>query len=362
MKICYLGNINLPWNRDLADYFADKGHRIYFITFEGPKIKYKNTEIIRLKTGLGFFKYLLYLPKIKKIIQAINPDLIHVNWATSYGFISSLLDFHPLVISCIGGDVLLEEQKADRNPMRILLIKLIIRNVLKKADYLLPISKEVERKIISYGLPTDKMQVFFVEPVIKNMVSQKEETTIISNRRLTELYQIDVFLKACALVKKQLPNIKIVIAGEGNKKQQYLKLAHQLGLKGNIEFTGWLPEEKMQERISQAAIFVSTSPSDGTPASILEAMELKTAVVAVDNQASQEWIKHNSSGYLFACGDYKRAADYILDLLKNKDKRRLFSERSYKIVKEKADFSKNIIKLEKVYSSLVKNETQGREP
>lgn len=354
MKICYLGFTILPWTRNVANYFAEKGDDVYFITFERPETGYKNVRIIQIKTRSGLFKYLLYVPKIREIISKIKPDIIHVNWAASYGLTSYFVDFHPLVISCIGGDVPLGEQKFVRNPMLTLLLKLLIKKILKKADYLLPISKEIEKKLISFGFRKDMMQTFFIGPIIEDIVGEKDEAMIFSNRQLKRFYQVDAFLKAAALVKKEFPNIKIVVAGEGDKKQEYIRLAHKLGLRDNVEFTGRLPQKEMFGRVSQACIFISTSPSDGTPESILEAMELNTPVVAVDNQANKEWIKHNFNGYLFSAGDYRKAADYILDLLKDKDKRRLFSERSYKIVKEKADFNKNIAKLEKLYNSLVK--------
>lgn len=356
MKICYLGeaSADLSWTRDIANYFAEKGNHVYFITFEEPDEKYKKVEIIRIKTCFGLLKYLLYLPRIKKIVSKIKPDIIHVNWAAGYGLTSYLLDFHPLVISCIGGDVLLEETKATRHPLRTLLLKLLIKRILKRADYLLPISKGIENRLLSFGLPKDKMQIFFVEPVMGEIVTDRDETTILSNRRLEIFYQIDVFLKACAFVKKEFPNIKVVVAGDGNRKQQLIELTQELGLADNVEFTGWLKQEEMFKRISQATVFISTSPYDGTPQSILEAMKLRTPVVAVNNQASQEWIRHNFNGYLFGAGDYKRAADYILDLLKNKDKRRLFSERSHEIVKEKGDFNRNVAKLEELYRSLIK--------
>lgn len=353
LKICYLGIADLGWNKDIANYFADQGHEVYLITFNKPRVSYSSkVRIIRLKNTFGILGYLLHVPSIKRIINKINPDLLHVNWAAGYGLTSRLLNFHPLVISCIGGDVLFEEQKAVRGPLRYLLVKLLIKTILKNADYLLPISGEVKEKIVSYGLTTDRMQVFFVEPLIKDVIGRRDEAMIISNRKLTRLYQVDVFLKAAALVKEEFPNIKIVVAGEGDRKGEYIRLADELGLKGRIEFTGWLAEREIYERTSRAGVFISTCPSDGTPASVLEAMELKTPVVAVDNQANREWIKDGFNGYLFSAGDHKAAAGRILDLLRDKDKRRLFSERSYEIVKEKGDFNKNIIRLEDLYRSL----------
>ena len=60
-------------------------------------------DLYRKRAGsISKMKYLRVVRTIKEIIRSFNPDLIHAHFATSYGLIASLLNFHPLIISVWG--------------------------------------------------------------------------------------------------------------------------------------------------------------------------------------------------------------------------------------------------------------------
>ncbi len=65
-----------------------------------------NKEIFGLpETALSKLSYLKSLPKIKKIIKEFKPDILHAHYASSYGILAALTNFHPMIISVYGSDV-----------------------------------------------------------------------------------------------------------------------------------------------------------------------------------------------------------------------------------------------------------------
>ncbi len=68
----------------------------------------KTPDNIKAKLNGNFLKlmYLVALPKLKRIINSFNPDILHAHYAASYGVISALTGFRPYILSVWGIDIL----------------------------------------------------------------------------------------------------------------------------------------------------------------------------------------------------------------------------------------------------------------
>jgi glycosyltransferase involved in cell wall biosynthesis len=102
-----------------------------------------------------------------------------------------------------------------------------------------------------------------------------------------------------------------------------------------------------------AGIYVSTSLSDGTSASLIEAMTCRIPVVVTDIAGNREWIRHNENGLLFPVKDSQALAENILRLLKDDKLRSKFAAKAHETVLEKADWNRNSRLLDDLISSMV---------
>ena len=106
----------IKWARSLAE----NGLELYIFGFsKHDQSFYQNYEDIQIDTlGLdrsfvrseqGSISKLRYvikaLPKVRKIINDFEPDLVHAHYATTYGLIGALSGFHPYVLSVWGTDI-----------------------------------------------------------------------------------------------------------------------------------------------------------------------------------------------------------------------------------------------------------------
>ncbi|MFH1784221.1 MAG: glycosyltransferase [bacterium] len=127
------------------------------------------------------------------------------------------------------------------------------------------------------------------------------------------------FLEAAAIVKKEMPNARFLIVGEGELEARLKKLARALELEKEVIFCGF--REDILELISTFDVFVLSSYLEGMGSTLLEAMALSKPVVATQTGGIPEVVKDGQSGILVPSRDSEKLAAGIVDLLKNKDKR-----------------------------------------
>jgi len=127
MKILFLSDAKSYHTQRWVNYFADHGHQCFLITLEKGFDTKAEEFFILTKSLPNFLKYPISLPRIKRIVGKIKPDLVNAHFVPNYGFIGALLKFHPLVISTWGSDVLVSPQKSWLHKKRA-------EYILRKAD------------------------------------------------------------------------------------------------------------------------------------------------------------------------------------------------------------------------------------
>ena len=152
MKICYLADGSSIHVQRLIRHFIKEGNEIHLISFrEGNFDKNVHFHHIELKIKSPLvLNYLINISKVKKIVKAINPDLLHSYYLTSYGFLGARCDWKPFIISCIGSDILVAPQKS-------ILHKRLTQYTLKKADVITSVSNLITANLIKLGSKPDKI-------------------------------------------------------------------------------------------------------------------------------------------------------------------------------------------------------------
>lgn len=76
-------------------------------------------------------------------------------------------------------------------------------------------------------------------------------------------------------------DLNAIIIGDGSKRSEFEALADELGIRGNITFTGLLPSsDAVREVMLKADVFVFPSQGEGLPRGILEAMAIGMPVLS----------------------------------------------------------------------------------
>ncbi len=109
----------------------------------------------------------------------------------------------------------------------------------------------------------------------------------------------DVLLESFALVHKDRPGARLVVAGrEGADSAQLRDRAGRLDLGESVSFLGFRTD--IPELLCAADVFVSTSRWEGSPGGVIEAMALETPIVTSDIAPVREVLGDAASVWLVA--------------------------------------------------------------
>jgi glycosyltransferase involved in cell wall biosynthesis len=109
----------------------------------------------------------------------------------------------------------------------------------------------------------------------------------------------------------------------------------------------------MPDYLRSADIYVSTSLSDGTSVSLLEAMACGVFPIVTDIPGNRPWIAHGKNGFLFEKGDYDKLSELILQNIGSKELIKNAAKINQEIVKEKGNWENNIKEIGNLYAKLI---------
>ncbi|MCQ6278902.1 glycosyltransferase family 4 protein [Bacillus sp. EB600] len=144
-----------------------------------------------------------------------------------------------------------------------------------------------------YGYKDDEFLLFYAAEFNKNKNQQ-------------------LIIRSLELMKDQVPNAKLLLAGEGQLLRECRELAVQLGVDKMIDFLGYRTDIETLLKISDVA--VASSIREGLPVNIMEAMACGLPIVASVNRGHSELIKEGINGYLIAPDNYQKFSFRLISL------------------------------------------------
>ena len=372
MRICYIANLESVHTQRWVEYFINSGHQAYLITTPPLPKKYpKDIKLFLLRRFTryeGILRYLinfLYLIpnllRISRIINNIQPDIIHIHYINELALCAALIKSRPLIITVWGSDILV-------TPRNFKLLNRMVRYVLRKADLITCDAKHMKKAMVRLGVEESKIKIIYFGTDVKKFCPEKRSQTlreeldfdnhplVISLRSFEPIYDIETLIRTVPLVLKKAPETNFLIIGRGSQELKLKKLAESLGVLDKIKFTGWIPNDELPRYLASADIYVSTSLSDaGLAASTAEAMACELPVIVTDFGENKEWVKDGDGGSVIPLSNPKILAEKIIYLTKNKDARVNFGKFNRKIIEERNNYYKEMGKMEEEYNK-IKNE------
>lgn len=108
--------------------------------------------------------------------------------------------------------------------------------------------------------------------------------------RLTAYKGADIALRALARARARGVEATLEVVGDGTERAALETLARDSGLGGAVNFTGWLPQERVAARYAAADVFVFPSIREFGGAVVLEAMASGLPCVVADHGGIAEYV------------------------------------------------------------------------
>jgi glycosyltransferase involved in cell wall biosynthesis len=112
----------------------------------------------------------------------------------------------------------------------------------------------------------------------------------------------DLFLAAPELVRR-IPNLKILLVGDGPWRQRFEALAAQPDLAGRILFAGLVPPSAVPAHLALMDVLVHLSRREGLARVLPQALAAGKPIIAYDCDGASEVCMNNETGYLLAPDD-----------------------------------------------------------
>jgi len=148
--------------------------------------------------------------------------------------------------------------------------------------------------------------------------------------RLTGLKSLSVLINAAKKIISRIPEVRIVIAGDGPDRPRLVKLVQKLHLEDVITFRGHVSEKEKVELYQRAWVFVNPSVIEGWGITTIEANACGTPVVASNVQGLRDAVHNPHSGVLVPYGNADELGRSVVRILKDTRLRNKMSRESVK--------------------------------
>lgn len=331
---------------ELGRELAERGHTVHFISSVLP------TRVTELNERVHFHEVemmtyplfehqpydLALATKMATVARAEKLDLFHVHYAIPHS-ISGILAresikdkrYVPVITTLHGTDITLVG--ADRSYLPI------TRYALQQSDGVTAVSKFLKRATIE-TFDFDDVEVIpnFIcpshyrklqdAPLRAELAPNGEKLLVhVSNFRPVKraIDCVEIFAK----VKRDFPNVRLVMAGDGPERAAVKHRAKVLNVEDHAIFVG--KKSNIADYLGVSDIFLLPSELESFGLAALEAQACELPVVATRIGGIPEVVNDGESGFLSDIGDVEKMAADTLRLLQDDDMRASFGRRGREI-------------------------------
>lgn len=295
----------------------------------------------RLPRGELFRRYPAYRTRLRAKLAEIRPDAVHAQGAIHHGFVA-LRSGHPAVITVHG--IQSEDCKYQKNwylkARKRFVAWWLERSNLKRTRRLIAISRYVTTYFARILRPD--VEVYHIPNAIDERFFELEDAsdgrTILFAGRVIQVKRPFDLVRAFARVAARAPSARLRIAGELDSDPKYAseirEFVHSAGLGDRVQFLGALPEERVLEEFSRAALLALSSAQENLPMVVAQAMAASRPVVATSVGGVPEMVKDGESGLLVPAGDVEALAAAMLRILEDADLRARLGREGRRLAEE----------------------------
>jgi len=362
---------------NIAELLAKNGHKVWVVTnkFEGVKYpKHENLKIVFISSPQKYQKkqrttiydtirYILSTVKTgTSIVRNEKIDIIHSNSGIA-GLAGSIISKitsknHILTIHNVyPKDFWKEWVKQPGNSKFKAFLGKIQQKIVIKSRYnvIHTVSELVKENIEKLGV---KKQIIVIPNAIKfsepcKVTTNPHQFVLIS--RLVFYKNAQVVIKALKIVKKQFPQISLIIIGDGPYRKTLENLVNEMDLEDNVIFKGTIVDEVKKNKIiagSLALVFPSYYESFGLV--ILEAFAQKIPVLVSNQRPLSEIVENKKTGLLVSTHNENEWAKDLEYVIKNPQSSSEMGEAGRKSLEEQYNIGlmqKRVLKMyEEVYN------------
>lgn len=359
----FAGDTHGPFVQHLCEALARRGHEMHVLVPFDPELDAGPRGLLRIHSFryvwppswhlLGYSRTLqrdvklrqwayleapLYfffaIRALRRLVREHAIELVHAHWILPNGFVAARVRRTtgvPFAVTLHGSDVFMAERNA--------LFTRMARAALRGASHVTACSADLQQRLgaLAGGDPEGKIRLVAngtdVVPTTTDVATTRRrwgfagsDRLLVAVGRLVDKKGFEYLLRAAPAVLARVPDVRVVIGGQGELEEPLRRLADELGIAERVSFTGGLSHPEVLDLIAAAEVFVMPSVRDrsgnidGLPIVVLEAMAAERPVVASAVAGMPLAIEDGTSGVLVPERDSDSLAAAVVDLLEDPDR------------------------------------------
>ena len=319
---------------------------VHFITYGEDDAVFKRDDITvhsfrRRSANKRFYPFVMPYDvyRIIQEIKKINPDIVHFQGThplyslaavlcqrkyptllTVHGIITREFDFHP-----------------DANPLAKHLSVYTEKFALTSLENIIVVAPQIGEIVKTMT----KANIFVIPNGIDPNIVQEvaplsldRDNIILFVGNLVKLKGVANLIHAVSLIKTEIPDVCLLVAGSGPQENELKDLVNTLLLQDNVKFLGFITGETKYSYFKSADVLAVPSLWESLPIVILEGMACGKPIVASNVGGIPYLIRDAENGYLVTPGAVEELAEKISNLLRDRPLREQMGRKNLERVRE----------------------------
>ena len=209
----------------------------------------------------------------------------------------------------------------------------------RRMDHIVCVSQGQADKVIRFGTPASRVSVIYnavrmdrfdvpsdisFRHRLESLFPNKPKLIVGAAGRLSPEKGFDILVTATEKLVKSVPDVGIVIFGDGFLQEPLQKQIDELGIAQSVVLAGFT--DQLDQYMHHFDLFVQSSHTEGMPSVLLEAMSARTAVVATQVGGTGELVVEGSTGLMIPPNAPDALANAMQKVLSDDELRRTMGE------------------------------------
>lgn len=298
-----------------------RGHEVVMFAPDTPK-RLKMDRPVHYFPSFAFRSYTDYrivwaAPRMMECVRKEKVDVLHCHGLASMAILSltvaralnipHVLTFHTMANEAVKYYSFVPL----REDMMVPMVWIYLRNLLRRPEVVIAPSAPIRDELIENRIKMKACEVVPTGIDIQRFTPKNHDPAFLErwgldgNRvilhvgRLSFEKRLDIVLNAMADLRKEEPDLRLLVVGKGPASDHYQRLAESLGIKDRVVFTGFLPDDDLPKAYASCDMLVIASTFETQGLVVLEAMASGTPVAGIRSRAIPEFVKEGKNGCLF---------------------------------------------------------------
>lgn len=242
----------------------------------------------------------------------------------------------------------------------IRIIMLLQKLALRMATIIVTTSHHQKDTLVrKYGIQNTEIETVYnpaPKPEIIPFPEEKISHQIAVAAKLTSWSGIDTTIRAILILLKKFPDVRLIIAGEGEEKETLKKLTDELSLGKHVDFLGHVSRAENWHIRKVSHVYIESTLKAGSLDKISWSFLAGVPVIASKVPVLNEGVLDGTSGILVEPGDEVALAEAVQKIFTNNDFTNALAQGRIKMLHEKFSWEAHLAGLNKIFSTLQTNE------